>query len=140
MKTSKNNIKSALEIHHLELVRLRIGYLNECKYSIDLHYKELKNFGETDLRLSLVSVWNEVPCFSEKERALFLFTDYIISSRNKFSIEQVQDEFARHFNKEEITRLTRAINQIDLWTRSMKHLDTTPISIKKNQLAKSVVI
>lgn len=138
MKTSKNNIKSTLEIHHLELVRLRIGYLNECQYSIDLHYTELKNFGETDLRLSLVSVWNEVPCFSKKERALFSFTDYIISSRNELSIEQVHDEFAQHFNKEEITRLTQAVNQIDLWTRSMKHLVATPISIKKNGLLKAL--
>ncbi|MBL4662594.1 MAG: carboxymuconolactone decarboxylase family protein [Flavobacteriaceae bacterium] len=66
MKTPKNHIKPSLEIHLLELVRLRIGYLNDCSFSIDLHFKELKNFGETDIRLLLVSVWNEVPHFSKK--------------------------------------------------------------------------
>ena len=122
MKTSHNNINAALEIRHLELVRLRIGYLNNCNYSISLHYNELKNFGETDLRLSLVSVWNEVPHFSEKERALFALTDYIISSKNNDNSERINALLEPHFTKSQITALTQAIKQIDLWTRSMKHL------------------
>ena len=123
MKTSHNNITTTFEIHHLELVRLRIGYLNNCNYSIALHYNELKNFGETDLRLSLVSVWNEVPYFLEKERALFSLTDYIIKSSKRLSSKEVQNQLNSHFNQDEIIVLTQAIKQIDLWTRSMKHLE-----------------
>lgn len=110
-----------LKIHHLELVRLRIAYLNECNYSIDLHYKELKYFGETDLRLYLVSVWNQVSHFSEKECALFALTDYIISTDNNVKSEMIYSQLLVYFNKEQITDLTQAIKQIDLWTRSMKH-------------------
>ena len=123
MKASHNIINTAIEIRHLELVRLRIGYINNCNYSIDLHYNELKNFGETDLRLSLVAVWNEVPYFSEKERALFGLTDYIISSKNSDYSEHVYAQLKPHYTKSQITALTQAIKQIDLWTRSMKHLD-----------------
>jgi|GEM_PF-4484481 len=119
MKTSHNNI----EIRHLELVRLRIGYMNDCNYSIDLHFNELKNFGETDLRLSLVSVWNVVPHFSEKERALFTLTDHIISYNNSANYDQVYAILKPHFSDNQIYALTQAIEQIDLWTRSIKHLD-----------------
>jgi alkylhydroperoxidase family enzyme len=124
MKTLKNNIKSVLEIHHLELVRLRIGYLNECHYSIDLHYNELKNFGETDFRLSLISVWNQVPNFSKKECSLFTLTDYIICPSDKLSLKEVHNILTPHFSNEQINALTQAIKQIDLWTRSMKHLNS----------------
>lgn len=127
MKIHKKNVKSALDIHLLELVRLRIGYLNECPYSIGLHYKELKNLGETDFRLSLVAVWNEVPCFSEKERALFSLADYIIMPNEKFSIHLIQLALTQYFDKGEIFRLTKAIKQIHLWTCSMKYSSSIPI-------------
>jgi AhpD family alkylhydroperoxidase len=132
MKTKKSNLNSDLELHLIELVRLRIGYLNECNYSINLHYEELKNLGESDVRLLLVSVWNKTPYFSEKERAIFTLTDYIINDSDKNSFEEVRKFLTSHFNKEQIARLIQAIKQIDLWTRSMKHLDTTSISIKKS--------
>ncbi len=123
MKILHCNINSTIDIRHLELVRLRIGYLNECTYSIDLHFNELKNFGETNLRLSLVSVWNEVPNFSEKECALFALTDYIISSNTQQTQEGINSLLKPHFTNTQITALTQAIKQIDLWTRSMKHLN-----------------
>ncbi|MEH6536791.1 MAG: carboxymuconolactone decarboxylase family protein [Psychroserpens sp.] len=114
-------MNSTIEIRHLELVRLRIGYLNNCNYSISLHFNELKNFGETDLRLSLVSVWNHVPHFSVKERALFALTDYIISTNNDDELESIHTLLEPHFSNDQITDLSNAIKQIDLWTRSMKH-------------------
>lgn len=139
MKTNKIDKSSSLEIRILELVRLRIAYLNECPYSIDLHYNELKNFGETDLRLSLVSVWNETPYFSGKERALFSLADYITSSVNRLSLAEVHKALVRHFNEDEINELTQAIKQIDLWTRSMKHFKSETIC-KKTVMVKNVVI
>jgi len=117
-------MNSNLEIRHLEFVRLRIGYLNNCSYSINLHLKELKNFGETDLRLTLVSVWNLVPYFSEKECALFALTDYIIKSNNSKNYEQVYMLLKPHFSNKQISALTQAIEQIDLWTRSIQHTES----------------
>lgn len=118
METSTNTLNTTIEIRHLELVRLRIGYLNNCKYSIGLHFNELKNFGESDLRLSLVSVWEEAPYFSEKERALFALTDYILTNKNN---EPLYSLLKPHFTMTQISNLTQAIKQIDLWTRSIKH-------------------
>lgn len=131
MKTNSIKKKSSFEIHLLELVRLRIAYLNDCPYSINLHFNELKNFGETDVRLSLVSVWSQVCYFSDKEYALFSLTDYIIDSNNKNSFQEVNNLLKPHFNKNQITKLIQAIKQIDLWTRSMKHYEAAAIC-KKN--------
>ncbi len=131
MKTNSINKESSFDIHLLELVRLRIGYLNECHYSIDVHFNELKNFGETDIRLSLVSVWDQVHYFSDKECALFYLTDYIIDSNNKYSLQKVKKLLKPHFNKDQITKLIQAIKQIDFWTRSMKHFEAAAIC-KKN--------
>jgi AhpD family alkylhydroperoxidase len=121
MKNPHNN--STLDIRHLELVRLRIGYLNNCNYSISLHFNELKNFGESDLRLSLVPVWKEVPHFSKKERALFALTEYIISDHSNQKHQSMYRLLEPHFSRIQIENLTQAIEQIDLWTRSMKHID-----------------
>lgn len=125
-------MNSTIEIRHLELVRLRIGYLNNCDYSINLHFNELKNFGETDFRLSLVSVWNHVPHFSEKECALFALTDYILRSNNSKNYEQVYRLLKPHFSNKQILALTQAIEQIDLWTRSLKHTESLN-NFKKNK-------
>jgi len=124
MKTNDITIKSTIDIHLLELARLRIGYINECDYSIDLHYNELKNFGETDFRLSLVSVWKQVPYFSEKERAIFALTDCIFSSKDNNELDSVLTLLEAHFTEEQICALTQAIKQINLWTRSMKQIDS----------------
>ena len=67
--------KSGLEFPLLELMRLRVAQNNGCAYCVDMHYKELKNAGETELRLSSLCVWEETPYFSEKERAVLHFTD-----------------------------------------------------------------
>jgi len=124
MKIAKRDLNKTIEIRHLELIRLRIGYINNCNYSIDLHFNELKNFGETDLRLSLVAVWSYVPHFSKKECALFALTDYILSSKNNEELDSIYALLEPHFIDDQITALTQAIKQIDLWTRSLKHTES----------------
>jgi alkylhydroperoxidase family enzyme len=138
MKTTTGHVNTSVEIRQLELVRLRIGYINECPFAINLHYNELKSLGETDYKLLLVSVWREAPHFSEKEIALFTLTDYIISYENDMRPENVFALLKPHFNEEQVTTLTQVVKQIDLWTRSIKHLKL--ITTCKNKVTKNVVI
>lgn len=60
---------STLDLHLLELLRLRVAQKNGCAYCVDMHHKILKKHNETDLRLSSLCVWEETNYFSEKERA-----------------------------------------------------------------------
>ena len=48
--------KSSLDMQLLELIRLRVAQKNGCAYCVDMHHKELKHLGETDLRLSSLCV------------------------------------------------------------------------------------
>lgn len=133
MKAPTGNINSTLEIRQFELVRLRIGYLNNCNFSIALHFNELKNFGESEIRLLLVSIWKDVPHFSEKERALFALTDYIIGpNNNNEKQETIHLLLEQHFTNEQIAHLIQAIKQIDLWTQSMKHTNELRCPKKKH--------
>lgn len=126
MTTEEYINSSSLETHLLELIRLRVAQKNGCAYCVDMHHKELKFLGETDLRLSSLCVWKETPYFTEKEMAALNLTDVLTKlSRDPLS-EAVFDELTPHFNKEEICYLTLAISQINTWTRLMKTFKFTP--------------
>ncbi|MCK0189123.1 carboxymuconolactone decarboxylase family protein [Arenibacter sp. F20364] len=126
---------SSLETHLLELIRLRVAQKNGCAYCVDMHHKELKFLGETDLRLSSLCVWKETPYFTEKEMAALNLTDVLTKlSRDPLS-ETVFDELTPHFNKEEICYLTLAISQINTWNRLMKTFKFTPGNYQIKELA-----
>ena len=109
--------ESGLETRLLHLVYLVVSRINGCAYCIDMHSKDLRAEGETDLRIDLVSVWEEVDVYSERERAAFTWAESV----TKVSETHVPDEvFARarqHFSPEELVKLTLAIVTINAWNR-----------------------
>lgn len=118
--------ESHLEIQMLELIRLRVSQINGCAYCVDMHHKELKQIGETDLRLSSLCVWQEAPYFSEKERAVLLFSEILTKVSENAITDEMFDSLSTYFSKREISYLTLAISQINTWTRLMKTFQFTP--------------
>lgn len=112
--------KRVLDIHLLELISLRIGQINDCSYCIDIHHKELKHIGESDLRLTLLYVWEEVPCFSKKEKAVLGLAEELSSRNKKKPTKKTFNLLTLYFNEEEIYRLIVAIKKINTWTWLMK--------------------
>jgi AhpD family alkylhydroperoxidase len=127
--------QSSLKIKLLELIRLRVAQKNGCAYCVDMHHKELKHLGETDLRLSALCVWKETPYFSEEEMAALNLTDVLTKMSRDPLPEEVFEALAPHFNKEEICYLTLAISQINTWTRMMKTFKFTPGNYQVKELA-----
>ena len=117
----------------LELIKLRASQKNGCAYCVDMHYKELKHLGETELRLSSLCVWEETPYFTEKERAVLYFTDALTKLNRSPIANKVYNTLLDFFSKEEITYLTLAISQINNWNRLMKVFAFTPGNYKVNQ-------
>lgn len=117
---------STLDMKLLELVRTRVSQKNGCAYCVDMHHKELKHLGETDLRLASLCVWQETPYFSDKERATLLFTDKLTKLDRGQVPDEVFDSLLEFYSKEEICFLTLAISQINTWTRLMKTFRFTP--------------
>ena len=119
LMTTENFInQSSLGIKLLELIRLRVAQKNGCAYCVDMHHKELKHLGETDLRLSSY--------FTEKEEAALTLTDALTKLSRDPLPEETFDALTPHFNKEEICYLTLAISQINTWTRLMKTFRFVP--------------
>jgi AhpD family alkylhydroperoxidase len=127
--------QSSLKIKLLELIRLRVAQKNGCAYCVDMHHKELKHLGETDLRLSALCVWKETPYFSEEEMAALNLTDVLTKMSRDPLPEEVFEALAPHFNKEEICYLTLAISQINTWTRMMKTFKFTSGNYQVKELA-----
>lgn len=125
--------ESPIELHLLELIRLRVGQLNGCAYCVDMHYKELKHLGETELRLSSLSIWKEAPYFSEKERHVLAFTDKLTILNGDPVSDEVFNPLLSYFNKEEISYLTLAISHINTWNRLMKTFKFTPGNYQVNK-------
>ncbi|MDN5214773.1 carboxymuconolactone decarboxylase family protein [Fulvivirgaceae bacterium BMA12] len=124
--------QSSIGIHLLELIRLRVGQLNGCAYCVDMHHKELKHLGETDLRLSSLVVWKETPYFTEKERAVLDFTEVLTRLDADSIPDRIFDPLLAFFSKAEISYLTLAIAQINTWTRLMKSFRFTPGNYQVN--------
>lgn len=112
--------ESTLDFQLLELMRLRVAQINKCTYCIDMHYKELRHKGESELRLSTISVWNNTSFFSEKERVVFKFTEALTELSEKDISDDIFDALTKFFNTEEICNLTFAVSQINTWTRLVR--------------------
>jgi len=117
---------STLDLHLLELVRLRVAQKNGCAYCVDMHHKILKKHNETDLRLSSLCVWEETNYFSKKEGVVLKFTDVLTRLKRKPISDNVFNPLLEYFTKAEIAQLTLAISQINTWTRLMKTFGFTP--------------
>ncbi|TPN82112.1 carboxymuconolactone decarboxylase family protein [Aquimarina algicola] len=111
---------SSLDNKLLELVRLRVSQINGCAYCLDMHTKELKHAGESEIRISLLSAWEESGFFDEKEKAVLHFAEALTVIDDKPLHNDVFETLQKHFDKHEISFLSLAIAQINTWNRLMK--------------------
>ncbi len=113
-------VNSSLDSNLLELIKLRTAQKNSCAFCVDMHYKELKHLGESELRLSSLCVWEDTPYFSEKERTVLYFTEALTMLSNKPISDEVYNPLLSFFSKEEICFLALTISQSNTWNRLMK--------------------
>ncbi len=109
--------KSALEKSLVDLVRLRASQINGCAFCVDMHTTDARKGGETDRRLATVSVWQETPFFTDRERAALLWTE----SLTLVSVDRVPDHVwqsvSPHFSEAELMDLTLLVVAINGWNR-----------------------
>jgi AhpD family alkylhydroperoxidase len=106
-----------LETSLLELVRLRASQINGCAYCIDMHTKDARAEGETEQRLYTVSVWDETPFFTDRERAALEWTETVTRVADTHVPEDVFERVHKHFSDTELANLTLAIIAINGWNR-----------------------
>ncbi len=110
---------SALPAATQELVKLRASQINGCAFCTDMHTKEARHAGETQLRLNLVAVWREATVFTEPERAALELTEQ--GTRIADAATGVTDEAwakaAKHYDDDQLAALVALIAEINAWNR-----------------------
>ncbi|MEM7382534.1 MAG: carboxymuconolactone decarboxylase family protein, partial [Bacteroidota bacterium] len=89
---------SGIDKRLLELLKLRVSQLNACAYCLDMHYKELKHSGESDLRISLLPAWEESPQFTDKERAVLAYAEKLTLLGGNALSESIFSAVRQHFS------------------------------------------
>ncbi|WP_445710263.1 carboxymuconolactone decarboxylase family protein [Flavobacterium sp.] len=126
IKTENYIKETSLEFGLLELIRLRVSQINKCAYCIDMHYKELKQSGETELRLSTLSVWQETPFFTEKEKAILLFAESLTIINQSEITDVMYKSLTSFYDDETICNLILVVAQINSWNRIVRTLKFIP--------------
>lgn len=108
---------SSLEESLLELVRLRASILNGCAYCVDMHTKDARANGESEHRLYAVSVWQEAPFFTARERAALAWTDAVTHVGSSHVPDEVYRAAREQFDERELVDLTIAVIAINSWNR-----------------------
>jgi AhpD family alkylhydroperoxidase len=106
-----------LEQRLLLLVQLRASQINGCAYCLDMHWKDLRQIGETEQRLYSLDAWRECPYYTERERAGLAWTEAVTSISPAHVADPVYDAVRPHFTEKELADLTLAVAAINAWNR-----------------------
>ncbi len=98
-----------------ELVRIRASQINGCAYCVDMHTKDARMLGETEQRLYGVSVWEETPYFSARERAALALTETVTRLAADHVPAAAYEAAAEHFGADEMAALISLIVAINAW-------------------------
>lgn len=108
---------SGLDAKLYEFIKIRASQINGCAYCIDMHTRDLRNMGETQQRINLLSTWREAPFYSDKERALLELTETVTRISENGVPQAVYEKVREHFDEKEYVTLIMAINTINAWNR-----------------------
>ena len=109
--------KSTLEKPLTELVRLRASQINGCAYCVGLHASDARKCGEDNRRLATVSVWEETPFFTDRERAALAWTEAVTLVAETRVPDDVWQAVRAQFSDAELVDLTLLVSTINAWNR-----------------------
>src|SRR5687768_7781132 len=101
----------------LELVKVRTSQINGCAYCIDMHTKDARAMGESEMRLYALNAWRETPFFSDRERAALEWTEALTRVGDTHVPDDLYERTRQHFEEPELVALTFAVVVINGWNR-----------------------
>ncbi len=106
-----------LEHSLLELVKIRASQINGCAFCLEMHTREARAMGESDVRMHLLSAWRESPLYTPRERAALAWTEALTRLADTHAPDDVYEEARAQFDEKELANLTVAIGMINVWNR-----------------------
>jgi AhpD family alkylhydroperoxidase len=109
--------KSSLGKPLLDLVDFRVSQINGCAFCLDMHSKDLRAAGETELRLYTLDAWREAPFYTDRERAALAWAEAVTKLTNGNVPDEVYETARKQFSEEEMIDLTLAVTMINTYNR-----------------------
>ena len=106
-----------IEANLLHIVYLRVSQINECPFCIDLHWRDAIKGGEDPRRLNALSIWADVPFFSDKERAALQWAESVTYMDDQDSMQDSYETALEFFGEKALVDLTYAIVQMNAFNR-----------------------
>lgn len=100
-----------------ELVKIRASQLNGCAYCLEMHTREARAQGETEVRLHLIAAWRESPLYTDRERAALAWTEAVTLVASSHVPDEVYAAARAQFTESELVKLTLMISVINTWNR-----------------------
>jgi AhpD family alkylhydroperoxidase len=122
---------SVIETKLHDLVQIRASQINGCGFCLDMHVKEAKLHGETELRLYHVAIWRESTLFAPRERAALAWTEAVTRLPEGGIPDELYERVRGQLSEKEIADLTFAIMVINAWNRASIAFKTVPGSADK---------
>jgi AhpD family alkylhydroperoxidase len=101
----------------LGFIKLRASQINGCAYCIHLHVGHLREAGESEMRMHLLSAWREAPIYTARERAVLAWTETLTLLPENGASDDDYAELAAQFSPAEQVNITLAIGAINTWNR-----------------------
>lgn len=130
---------SGLEQQLLYLVEIRVSQINGCGFCIDMHSKDARLDGETEQRIYLLNAWREAPIYSERERAALAWAEAVTRLENGEVPDEVYTQARKHFDEQQLMKLTLQVVAINGWNRFCISFNATPGTYVAGSLRKMSV-
>ncbi|MFT3693775.1 MAG: carboxymuconolactone decarboxylase family protein [Kofleriaceae bacterium] len=109
--------QTLLEPGLIDLIKLRVSQINGCAYCIDVHSKDLRARGDTELRLYGLNAWEECPYYTDRERAALAWAEAITNLGDGHVPDEVYERVRAQFDEDALSFLTFACAVINAWNR-----------------------
>lgn len=106
-----------LDVNLLDLVRVRASQINGCAFCLAMHVQELRERGEREDRLAVLSAWRDAPWFTDRERAALAWAEAVTTLENREVPDDVFEQARSQFSEQELADLTLAVIAINSWNR-----------------------
>ncbi|PDT53242.1 MULTISPECIES: carboxymuconolactone decarboxylase family protein [Sinorhizobium] len=114
-----------------DLVNIRASQINGCGFCLDMHVKEAKIHGESELRLYHIAIWRESNLFIPRERAALAWTEAVTRLPEGGIPDELYERVRGQLSEKEISDLTFSIMVINAWNRASISFKNVPGSADK---------
>lgn len=110
-------LKSSLTKTHAELIKIRVSQINGCSYCMDKHIKDALTYGEDPKRIHLLSVWHDVPLFTNEERAILALCEEVTMISDHGVCDRVYNNAITVLGQPYTIEVLMAIISMNAWNR-----------------------